>query len=115
MVPPGWAHTTISADPEQPLTFGAWCDREYGFEYEEIRAHKGLAWYPVIGQDQEIEWRRNPGYHLNELIVKRPEKYLQFQLDYNTPIYQQFEEDPLKFLFVPQPQLVANIWQGFVP
>jgi len=28
IVPPYWAHATISADPEQPLTFGAWCDRE---------------------------------------------------------------------------------------
>ena len=31
LVPSGWAHCTISADSEQPLTFGAWCDREYGF------------------------------------------------------------------------------------
>jgi glucose-6-phosphate isomerase, archaeal len=28
--------------------FGAWCDREYGFEYAEIRRHKGIAWYPVF-------------------------------------------------------------------
>ena len=32
IVPPGWVHATISADPKQPLTFGAWCDRDYGFE-----------------------------------------------------------------------------------
>lgn len=44
VVPPGWAHATISADPTQPLTFGAWCDREYGFEYNEVRARHGLAW-----------------------------------------------------------------------
>ena len=36
MVPPEWAHATISANPDQPLTFGAWCDREYGFEYEKV-------------------------------------------------------------------------------
>lgn len=48
IVPPGWAHATISADPKQPLTFGAWCDREYGFEYDEVRKHNGLAWYPVL-------------------------------------------------------------------
>lgn len=41
LVPPGWGHATISADPNEPLTFGAWCDREYGFEYEAVRAHKG--------------------------------------------------------------------------
>jgi len=43
LVPPNWAHATISADQSQPLTFGAWCDREYGFEYDKVRAHKGLA------------------------------------------------------------------------
>ena len=31
IVPPQWAHATISADPLMPLTFGAWCDREFGF------------------------------------------------------------------------------------
>ena len=40
IVPPSWAHATISADPKKPLTFGAWCDREYGFEYDEVRNHK---------------------------------------------------------------------------
>jgi len=43
VVPPGWAHATISADPTEPLTFGAWCDRDYGFEYDMIREHRGLA------------------------------------------------------------------------
>jgi glucose-6-phosphate isomerase, archaeal len=45
---PNWAHATISANPLKPLTFGAWCDRDYGFEYDDVRAHKGLAWFPVI-------------------------------------------------------------------
>ncbi len=48
LVPPGWGHATISASPNEPLTFGAWCDREYGFEYEAVRARKGLAWYPLV-------------------------------------------------------------------
>ncbi|MGH9448729.1 MAG: glucose-6-phosphate isomerase family protein, partial [Terriglobia bacterium] len=43
VVPPGWAHATLSADSRQPLTFAAWCDREYGFEYDQVRAHGGLA------------------------------------------------------------------------
>jgi glucose-6-phosphate isomerase len=34
-------HATISASPDEPLTFGAWCDREYGFEYDAVRAEKG--------------------------------------------------------------------------
>ena len=43
MVPPGWAHATVSASAGEPMTFGAWCDREYGFEYDEVRARGGLA------------------------------------------------------------------------
>lgn len=41
IVPPGWVHATISADPKQPLTFGAWCDRDYGFAYADVRRHGG--------------------------------------------------------------------------
>lgn len=43
IVPPSWAHAAISADPDQPLTFGAWCVRDYSFVYTGIRRHKGLA------------------------------------------------------------------------
>lgn len=48
IVPPGWVHATISADPKQPLTFGAWCDRDYGFEYADVRRHGGIAWFPLL-------------------------------------------------------------------
>src|SRR6185369_5892883 len=43
VVPPGWAHATISANSKQPLVFGAWCDRNYGFVYDGVRRHGGLA------------------------------------------------------------------------
>ena len=48
VVPPGWAHATVSADAREPMTFGAWCDREYGFEYAEVRARGGLAFFPLL-------------------------------------------------------------------
>ncbi len=32
IVPPAWAHATISANPDVPLTIGAWCDQDYGSE-----------------------------------------------------------------------------------
>ncbi len=115
IVPPNWTHATISADSEQPLSFGAWCDREYGFEYEAIRAHKGLAWFPVISETGEIEWRKNPNYQDCELIVKFPEIYSQFDIQPGKSIYTQFEENPLRFEFVPQPQIVAEKWKGFLP
>jgi len=115
IVPPYWAHATISADPELPLTFGAWCDREYGFEYDGVRAHQGLAWFPVIAPSGEIEWQKNQNYANCELIVKSPEIYSQLGLVPGIPIYQQFEENPEKFLFVPQPQLAKEFWLSFVP
>jgi len=115
IVPPNWAHATISADPEQPLTFGAWCDREYGFEYEAVRRHKGLAWFPVITENEAIEWHKNLNYLECELIIKRPEIYTQFAFEPGKSIYSQFEENPLKFEFVPKPQIVADKWKGFTP
>ena len=42
VVPPYWVHATISTNADESLVFGAWCDREYGFEYAEIRRHKVL-------------------------------------------------------------------------
>lgn len=115
IVPPNWAHATISADPEQPLTFGAWCDREYGFEYEAVRRHKGLAWFPVISVNGVIVWHKNLNYLDCELIIKRPELYNQFAIEHGKSIYSQFEENPLRFEFVPQPQTVAEKWKGFTP
>ncbi len=115
IVPPKWAHAAISANPEKPLTFGAWCDREYGFEYDAVRAHKGLAWFPVISMNGTIEWHKNLNYLDCELVFKRPEIYLQFGIESGKSIYTQFEEDPLRFEFVPQPQIVAEKWNGFTP
>ncbi len=115
IVPPYWAHATISADPETPLTFGAWCDREYGFEYEDVRAHNGLAWFPVISENGNIEWLKNDKYLDCELILKSPEIYSQLGIDPGIPIYTQFEQNPEKFGFVPRPQIVKEIWEGFIP
>ena len=62
VVPPGWAHATVSADPDEPMTFGAWCDREYGFEYDAVRARGGLAWFALLDEGGRIVWRRNERY-----------------------------------------------------
>lgn len=117
IVPPNWAHATISADTASPLTFGAWCDREYGFEYEEVRAHQGLAWYPLIDGDgsNELIWEHNPNYIRTALIKKRPEVYSQFGIHQGVPIYKQFEEEPQKFQFVSKPYLAEKHWVNYVP
>lgn len=115
IVPPSWAHATISADPNEILTFGAWCDRDYGFEYQDVRTHNGLAFYPLIDGKDKIRWLKNDAYHDQELIRKKPRAYKEFGITVGLPIYSQFEQNPEKFLFVPRPDLFPMKWEGFVP
>lgn len=115
IVPPNWAHATISADPEQPLTFGAWCDREFGFEYAEVRAHNGLAWYPVFGDKNELEFKPNEKYDQSEIIVKTPNDYSFLGIKKGMPIYTQFEENHSLFEFVSNPQIKKEEWDHFIP
>lgn len=115
IVPPDWAHATISADPEEPLTFGAWCDRNYGFEYDKVRAHKGLAWFPVYDNNNSITWVRNSNYHSSELVMKTPSQHPELGLVQGKPIYEVFENSPGTFLYVANPEIMLNEWQNFVP
>lgn len=113
LVPPGWGHATISASPDEALTFGAWCDREYGFEYEAVRAHKGLAWYPLV-QDNNIIWQHNAHYVPGRLQVIAPRKYTEFGIT-DEPVYQQFITDPARFQFISKPEKAAPLWHHFHP
>lgn len=115
IVPPYWAHATISCSPKEPLTFGAWCDRDYGFEYDDVRAHGGLAFFPVYDENMEIQWKKNHNYHSCDLIEKAPEDYSYLGLKKEKPIYSQFEENHDLFLFVSNPQLKEKEWINFVP
>jgi glucose-6-phosphate isomerase len=116
IVPPGWAHATISADRRRPLIFGAWCDRDYGFIYDGVRAHGGLAWFPLLGElDEAMSWRPNASYKERKLTVKRPDPYRQLGLDRGVPIYEQYIADPDRFLFVPEPHRCSAAWEQFVP
>lgn len=115
IVPPGWAHATISADPHTPLVFGAWCDRAYGFDYTGVRAHAGLAWFPLLTAGGTIEWRHNPQYQERELIHKVPEIYREFDLERGKPIYTQYQHNRTHFDFVPDPERVSQLWTDFVP
>ncbi|OHX63847.1 glucose-6-phosphate isomerase family protein [Flammeovirga pacifica] len=115
IVPPFWAHATISADPDNPLTFGAWCDRDYGFDYDDVRAHKGLAFYPLLNDDNELEWQKNPHYKDQKLEIKKPRIYTEFDIDPTTPIYKQYVENNQKFEFVPRPDKYKEQWLNFIP
>lgn len=114
IVPPNWAHATISADVTQNLTFGAWCVRDFGFDYDEVRAHQGIAWFPVV-KDQKIDFVANENYLKNELIIKSPREYSEFHIQKGVPIYQQFVQNPDLFLFVSKPQLTKELWENFIP
>lgn len=113
LVPPGWAHATISALPNEPLTFAAWCDREYGFEYEAVRAYKGLAWYPIL-QDEHVVWQHNHHYMPGRLQVITPRIYSEFGIA-DEPLYQQFIADPARFQFISKAGMAATKWVNFHP
>lgn len=115
IVPPNWAHATISADPMHSLTFGAWCDREYGFDYDDVRAHNGLTWFPIIDNEGKINWFSNEAYKSSKLVTKRPNDYNYLGIEKKIPIYSQFENNPEVFQFVSKPWLKKEEWKQFVP
>lgn len=115
IVPPNWAHATIVADINERLTFGAWCVRDYGFDYQDVRAHHGLAYFPIVKEDNSIEFIKNNNYLNSELIIKTPRKYTEFNIESNISIYEQFKKDPDKFLFVSRPDIADDKWFNFIP
>lgn len=103
------------ADIHQNLTFGAWCVRDYGFDYDDVRKHHGVAWFPVVDNDDKIEFIENKHYQKSQLIIKKTRFYKEFSIEKGKPIYQQFIENPDKFLFVSHPQNYQNLWENFIP
>ena len=114
VVPPGWAHATISGDPREALTFGAWCDRDYGYVYEGVRAHGGLAWYPILDGD-EIRFEPNERYRASELVRRGPRRYDDLGIGESSSIWAQFEADHGRFDFVHDPRRAAVEWSRFEP
>lgn len=115
VVPPGWAHCVINADRNKRMSFGAWCDRQFGFDYRGVRAHGGLAWFPVFDITGRIEWKPNPAYLLSSLERRKPRPYPELGLDASCSIYRQFVENPESVMFVSDPQRAAAYWPGFTP
>ena len=88
--------------------------RDFGFDYAEVRAHQGVAWFPVV-EGNQIKFIANENYKKSELIIKEPRIYEEFQIEKGIPIYQQFVDNPDKFLFVSRPQIAMEIWENFIP
>lgn len=115
IVPPGWAHYTVNANPDTNMVFGAWCVRDFGFDYEDVRAHKGLAYFPILKQNNAITWEANKRYQREPIIVKNAREYTEFGLKKGVPIYQQYEDNHELFTFVTKPGTAKEIWQHFEP
>src|SRR5882762_3336001 len=115
VVPPGWAHAAISADPSNFMALGALCDREYGFEYEEVRKRMGFAWYPLVTSNGGIEWLLNPLYKATKLDVRRPGDYARLGIVRGSSLYQQAVRDLDQFAWVSNPALAEEVWRNFEP
>jgi len=115
VVPPSWAHATVSADPGTPTTFGAWCDREYGFEYDAVRARGGLAYYPLLTEEGRIEWQANGRYEPRPLVARGTRTYPELGLKPGVPVYELFARDPDAVRWVSDPARVSPLWEGFEP
>jgi glucose-6-phosphate isomerase len=115
IMPPGWAHFVANADANSLLIFGAWCDRQYGFDYTQMRAHHGLAWLPVLGGEGEISWEANPNYAPSQLQKKKPRTYPEFGLSSGVPIYELFRRNPESVQWVSDPAKLSKLWERFEP
>jgi glucose-6-phosphate isomerase, archaeal len=115
VVPPGWAHCVINADPQRRMVFGAWCDRQYGFVYDQVRAHQGLAWFPLLAKNGEIQWEANPHYRSSALLQRNARAYPELGLNPDLPIYEQFVQNPDVVQWVSEPKLAEALWPNFEP
>jgi glucose-6-phosphate isomerase len=115
VVPPGWAHAVINADTKRPMVFGAWCDRQYGFDYSGVRAHGGLAYFPIVQPDGVIEWLANDRYRTTGLQKRTSRSYPELDLDPVAPIYTQYRRNPESVEWVAQPAHFAELWPNFEP
>ena len=115
VVPPGWAHYVINANPSRRMSFGAWCDRQYGFDYTGVRAHHGLTWFPILTDSGQIAWQPNPHYSQSTLEQRGSRPYPELGLDASRSLYGQFVDNPESVMFVADPQRAASCWPTFIP
>jgi glucose-6-phosphate isomerase len=115
VIPPGWAHYVVNADVNSKLIFGAWCDREYGFGYTQMRAHHGLAWFPLVDSNGAITWERNPRYASSKLDSRRARAYPELNVPPAIPIYECFRRAPESVQWVSDPTSFEALWLAFEP
>lgn len=114
VVPPNWAHCVINASPHERMVFGALCERQYGFVYDGVRAHGGLAWFPLL-RNGRMEWQANPRYTPSSLELRRARPYPELGLTPGMPIYRQFQADPERLQWISEPARLASLWKTLEP
>jgi glucose-6-phosphate isomerase, archaeal len=115
VVPPGWAHCVINAAPNEVMLFGALCDRQYGFDYRGVRAHGGLAWFPLLEGGDAIRWESNPRYAPSTLSIRGARSYPELGLLNSEPLYEQFARSPESVQWVSEPARLGDLWPDFEP
>lgn len=115
VVPPGWAHYVVNAAPHSRLIFGAWCDRQYGFDYAQMRAHHGLAWFPLLSDDGKMTWASNPNYSFSRLEQRKARTYPELGISPSRPIYEHLREDAKSIQWVSEPGTLRDLWRHFKP
>lgn len=115
VMPPGWAHFVANAELNSKLIFGAWCDRQYGFDYTQVRAYRGLAWFPLIDANGGIRWEANPNYSVSQLQRRKARDYPELHLSARIPIYEYLHCGPEAIQWVSDPARLSHLWPQFEP
>ncbi len=115
VVPPGWAHYVVNADVKSFLIMGAWCDREYGFDYAEMRAHHGLAWFPLVADDGQLCWEANPNYLPSKLECRNTRRYPELDISPEFSLYEHLYRKPESIQWVSNPATRQDLWERFEP
>lgn len=110
VVPPNVVHMAVNADVDRNMAFGAWCVKDYGFDYNSVRKYNGVAFYPQVNADKSIDWVLNPNYKSGKLHIVKARDYPEFEISPNVPVYKQFRDNPKLFHFVSNPQLAETQW-----
>ena len=113
VIPPGWVHYVVNADSRNVMVFGAWCVREYAFDYRSVRSHGGPAWFPLSDEREQLRWERNPAYTKSDIAQHGTCNYPELNVDRETSIYEQFSRDPESLQWISDPARVAHIWEKF--
>lgn len=115
VIPPGWSHYITNAGLRSVLIFGAWCDRQYGFDYTQMRAHGGLAWFPLIADSGKISWQANPNYLYSILERRKARAYPELGISPAISIYEHLRHDPESIQWISDPARFSCLWQRFEP